>query len=124
MGPMLPYRDLRRGDIVVFLSPAEQGLFVVKRIIGIPGDRIHLRDNVVYRNGEKLDEAAYVQHKRDPNDPYYEERRPYRENFPDVAPSSVDNLPKNGRPASVRISRGRILSFRRTVTSPWATTAT
>ncbi|MGA9356232.1 MAG: signal peptidase I [Terriglobales bacterium] len=92
MGPMLPYHDPRHGDIVVFLSPAEHGLFVVKRIIGIPGDRIHLRDNVVYRNGEKLDEAAYVQHKRDPNDPYYEERRPYRENFPEVAPSSVDNL--------------------------------
>ena len=65
------------GDIVVFLSPAEHGLFVVKRIIGIPGDRIHLRDDVVYRNGQKLDEP-YVQHKGDPSDPYGE-RRPYRD---------------------------------------------
>ena len=56
MGPLMPYRDIRRDDIVVFLSPEEQGLFVVKRIIGVPGDRIHLRDGVVYRNGEKLDE--------------------------------------------------------------------
>src|ERR1035441_7831122 len=62
MGPMMPYRDVRRNDIVVFLSPEEQGLFVVKRIIGVPGDHIHLRDGGVYRNGEKLIEP-YVQHK-------------------------------------------------------------
>src|SRR5713101_4027213 len=74
VGPLMPYRDIRRGDIVVFLSPSEQGLFVVKRIIGIPGDRIHLRDGVVYRNGEKLEEP-YVRHKDSaPN--------PYRDNFP------------------------------------------
>src|SRR5437588_12086075 len=61
-GPLLPYREIRRGDIVVFLSPAEPGLYVVKRIMGIPGDRLHLRDGVVYRNGERLDES-YVVHK-------------------------------------------------------------
>ncbi len=90
MGPLLPYHDPRRDDIVVFLSPAEHGLFVVKRIIGIPGDRIRLRDDVVYRNGQKLDEP-YVQHKGDPNDPGAE-RRPYRANFPSVAPSNIDGL--------------------------------
>ena len=87
MGPLLPYRDPRRDDIVVFLSPAEHGLFVVKRIIGVPGDRIHLRDDAVYRIGEKLDEL-YVKHSGDPNDP----ARPYRANFPSVAPTSMDNL--------------------------------
>jgi len=90
LGPLLPYRDVRRGDTVVFLSPAEHGLFVVKRIIGIPGDHIHLRDDVVYRNGQKLDEP-YVQHKGDPSDPYGE-RRPYRANFPAVTPSPWDSL--------------------------------
>ena len=90
MGPLMPYRDPQRGDIVVFLSPAEHGLFVVKRIIGIPGDRIHLRDDVVYRNGVKLDEP-YTRHKGDPTDPEGR-RRPYRANFPAVAPTSDDNL--------------------------------
>ena len=61
MGPLLPYRQIKRNDIVVFLSPMTPGLYVVKRIIGIPGDHIHLRDGVVYRNGEKLDEP-YVNH--------------------------------------------------------------
>jgi len=53
VGPLVPYREVRRGDIVVFLSPAEPGLYVVKRIMGVPGDRIHLRDGVVYRNAKK-----------------------------------------------------------------------
>src|SRR5580658_6413097 len=78
MGPLLPYRDIHRDDIAVFLSPEQPGLFLVKRIIGVPGDRIHLRDDVVYRNGEKLDEP-FIRHKRPPS--------PYTENFPAVSPS-------------------------------------
>jgi signal peptidase I len=81
MGPLLPYRDIRRGDIVVFLSPEEPGLFVVKRIVGVPGDRIHLRDGALYRNGEKLVEP-YVQHK-------IANYEPYRDNFPAVPPSEM-----------------------------------
>jgi signal peptidase I len=78
---LLPYRSVRRGDIVVFLHPEEPGLYVVKRIIGVPGDRIHLRNGVVYRNGEKLDEP-YVEHDADSDDPY-------RNEFPSVAPSDM-----------------------------------
>jgi signal peptidase I len=68
----------------VFLSPEEQGLFVVKRIMGIPGDRIHLRDGEVYRNGQKLDEP-YVRHKQQDTNPY----RDYRDNFPALPPSDL-----------------------------------
>lgn len=85
MGPLLPYRDVRRGDIVVFLSPAEPGLYVVKRIIGVPGDRIHLRDGVVYRNGQKLDEPYVIHSSPDSSNPY-------RDNFPAVAPTEYNNL--------------------------------
>ena len=84
MGPLLPYRNINRGDIVVFLSPAEPGLYVVKRIMGIPGDCIHLRDGAVYRNGEKLTES-YVMHKSGNYDPY-------RDNFPAVPPSDAYNV--------------------------------
>ena len=85
LGPLMPYRDIKRGDIVVFLSPSEPGLYVVKRIMGIPGDRLHLRDGVVYRNGEKLNEP-YVMHK---GPLFYD---PYRDNFPAVAPSEAYNV--------------------------------
>ncbi len=86
VGPLLPYRQIRHGDIVVFLSPAEPGLYVVKRIMGIPGDRIHLRDGAVYRNGEKLNEP-YVIH-QDGQMAY----NPYRDNFPSVPPSEYDQV--------------------------------
>lgn len=75
--PLIPYHKVRDGDIVVFLSPAEPGLYVVKRIIGQPGDRIHLRDGAVYRNGQRLNEP-YVIHNGSYN--------PYRDNFPAIPP--------------------------------------
>src|SRR5207247_2488791 len=65
--PVVPYRDLKHGDVVVFLHPAEPGLYVVKRVIGIPGDRIHLRDGVVYRNGQALDEPYVIHSRQDYN---------------------------------------------------------
>jgi signal peptidase I len=83
LGPLLPYRDIRRDDIAVFFSPEQQGLFLVKRIIGIPGDRIHLRDGMVYRNGEKLVEP-FALHKLRNFDPY-------RDNFPAVPPLEIRN---------------------------------
>jgi signal peptidase I len=87
MGPLLPYRAVRFRDIVVFLHPDPEyaGTYVVKRIIGVPGDRIHLRDGVVYRNGAALDEP-YVLHDRDNSADYY------RNNFPAVPASDGDGL--------------------------------
>jgi signal peptidase I len=84
VGPLMPYRDVRRDEIAVFLSPEQPGLFLVKRIIGVPGDRIHLRDDVVYRNGQKLVEP-FVRHKRD-------EHNPYTDNFPAVLPSEENGV--------------------------------
>ena len=55
-GWLLPYREPLRGDVVVFRFPLDPDDHVVKRVIGAPGDRIHLRDGVVYRNGTPLDE--------------------------------------------------------------------
>lgn len=81
--PLIPYHRVSRQDIVVFLSPAEPGLYVVKRIIGQPGDRIHLKDGQVYRNGEKLIEP-YVIH----NGTY----SPYRDNFPAIAPGDFNSV--------------------------------
>jgi signal peptidase I len=75
--PAIPYRNPQHGDIVVFLSPAEPGLYVVKRVMGIPGDRIHLRDGHVFRNGQELNEPYVIR-----NGSY----SPYRDNFPDVPP--------------------------------------
>ena len=49
--PLVHYREPKRNDIVVFLKPGEPDLFLVKRLIGVPGDHIHLRNGVVILNG-------------------------------------------------------------------------
>src|SRR5579863_10270847 len=56
--PFVHYRDIRRGDIIVFLKPNPEtpDLVLVKRAIGIPGDRIHLEHGIVYLNGQPQNE--------------------------------------------------------------------
>lgn len=50
----------QRGDVVVFHSPVELEKLYIKRVIGIPGDRIMVKNGKVYRNGELLDESLYL----------------------------------------------------------------
>ena len=71
---LLPYRDVERGDIVCFHSPEDVRQIYVKRVIGIPGDRIHMENKQVVRNGQRLIER-YTQH----IDPTVE---PCRDDFP------------------------------------------
>ena len=84
---IVPYRDPVRGDIIVFVSPSEPGLFVVKRVIGVAGDRIHLRNSKLYLNGVVQDEP-YAIHSRG-------DYIPYRDDFPAVRPTSADALAPN-----------------------------
>jgi signal peptidase I len=53
---ILPLRDIRRGDIVVFKYPDEPERDFIKRVIGLPGETIELRNKRVYVNGNPLDE--------------------------------------------------------------------
>ena len=53
---VLPVRDIRRGDILVFKYPEEPERDFIKRVIGLPGDTLELRSKKVYINGTPLDE--------------------------------------------------------------------
>jgi signal peptidase I len=44
------WRDPHRGDVIIFLAPTT-GLRLVKRVIGVPGDLLEIRDNIIYLNG-------------------------------------------------------------------------
>jgi signal peptidase I len=86
--PFVHYRDIRRGDVIVFLKPNPEtpDMVLVKRAIGIPGDRIHLRHGVVYLNGvaQVEPQAAQVRGDGDAEDMY----QPARDDFPaDGAPA-------------------------------------
>ena len=71
---LLPYTEVKRGDIIVFRYPVDIRQTFVKRVIGIPGDHIRVENKQVFRNGEKLNEP-YKVHKASYLDPY-------RDNFP------------------------------------------
>lgn len=82
--PFVHYRDVHRGDVIVFYKPGPveadgTHLFLVKRVIGIPGDHIHLRDGIVYLNGKAQNEPYAAK----PNDSNY---YPYRDDFPSIPP--------------------------------------
>jgi signal peptidase I len=51
------YSEPRRGDVIVFDPPHEDQLKLVKRLIGVPGDTLEMREKVLYRNGVAQDEA-------------------------------------------------------------------
>jgi signal peptidase I len=72
---------VQRDQIVVFRYPREPGTYFVKRVIGLPGDRIHLQDKQVYRNGVRLQEP-YAVHKSERMDEY-------RDSFPSLAPGGA-----------------------------------
>jgi signal peptidase I len=69
----LPYEQLKRGDIIVFKHPTLITVDYVKRVIGLPGDRIKLMNKQVFVNGKLLNEP-YVIHENN----FYS----YRDNFP------------------------------------------
>jgi len=57
---LLPYRDVKRGDIIVFRYPLDIQQMYVKRVIGVPGDRVHIQNKVVYLNGLPLAEPYKI----------------------------------------------------------------
>jgi signal peptidase I len=75
---LLPYTEVKRGDIIVFRYPVDISENYVKRVMGVPGDRIHLEEKAVVLNGKKLVEP-YVRHIR----PYLNQ---YADNFPAIPP--------------------------------------
>lgn len=73
-GGLLPTPAIRRGEIIVFHYPVDPSIHLVKRIVGIPGDHLKLRDGHVYINGTALREPYAVYRKSGPDN--------FRDNFP------------------------------------------
>jgi signal peptidase I len=75
-GKLLPYSDIRRGEIIVFRYPVHPAQHFVKRVIAVPGDRVRLINKQVWVNGKPVTEKYVVY--RSPARDYY------RDDFPDL----------------------------------------
>jgi signal peptidase I len=105
---ILPYTDVKRGDIIVFRYPVDIRQTFVKRAIGVPGDRIRLVDKQLILNGNRVNEP-YVYHKTEYIDSY-------RDNFPGepnvhVAESAMDMLMNHVQGGEVVVPPGFVFAM-------------
>jgi len=94
--PLVHHRDPERGDIVVFIRPAPEPepdaegnpvyLILVKRLIGMPGDHIHLHNGIVFING-----VAQPMPKESRDTPVAPSERTYVDEFPSELPTIDDS---------------------------------
>jgi signal peptidase I len=110
--PLVYYREPRHGDIVVFIKPVAnpQGehLILVKRLIGLPGDQIHLHNGIVIING-----VAQDQPHAEPTTP--ENHDDFQDEFPSVPPTATPGDPDEGTPRPGR--RTSPITFRTATSS-------
>ena len=92
---LLPYRDVKRGDVIVFRYSLDLKVTYVKRAIGIPGDRIRLENKRLILNGVPVDEP-YVHHLAG--------NVAYRDNFPSA--SSTEAL----RPTAAEMLENHVVN--------------
>lgn len=79
--PLAP-GDIHRGDIVVFHFPTNPSLHLVKRVIGLPGERVRMHDDHVFINGRQLAEP-YAIYRPSPRDRF-------RDDFPELTSTDPD----------------------------------
>jgi signal peptidase I len=94
---VLPYQPVERGDIVVFHHP-EPHPYLVKRVVGLPGDRVRIEDGRVAVNGKPLQEP-YAAFEPVPPDPIRDDFPPRIYTDPEVDPAwwrQMQNLTRDG----------------------------
>ena len=107
-GRALPYLNVDRDQIIVFRYPLDPSTYFVKRVIGIPGDRIHLQGKHVFRNGAELQEP-FVVHKSN----HYEE---FRDDFPAYPPTPAfpewaSQLPEHIQDGDIVVPQGKYFAM-------------
>ena len=100
---LLPYSDVKRGDVIVFRYPVDIRQNYVKRVIGVPGDRLRIVNKQVYVNGKPLDEP-YKVHSRAFVDTYTD-NFPSTPTFP-VYPGAIDMLTSHVKDGDLVIPDG------------------
>ncbi len=58
---LIEFEKPKRGDVIVFRYPEDEDKDFIKRIVGLPGDTIQIRNKIVYVNGKPLDDKGWTQ---------------------------------------------------------------
>jgi signal peptidase I len=53
---LVPIKDPKSGDIIVFRFPKDRSIDYIKRVVGEPGDKIEIKDKKLFRNGKRADD--------------------------------------------------------------------
>jgi signal peptidase I len=79
-----PFREIQRGDIIVFRFPLDPDVDYVKRVIGLPGETVEVRDKQVYVDGKPMTQefAVFADPQTYPDDPALPEQVRIRDNMP------------------------------------------
>jgi len=89
---ILPQREIRRGDILVFKYPEDPVRDFIKRCVGLPGDEVSVVDKELYLNGIQVEDNSYVHHSDPntyPNSVFLDHSPRFRDNFgPYTVPDS------------------------------------
>jgi signal peptidase I len=99
----LPYQEVRRGDIAVFRYPLDPRQPYVKRVIGVPGDRIRFSRKRLYLNGVRIAEPYVQQGRADVSK--------YLSNFPTlpdllIEPRGIEMLNRHVRGGELFVPEG------------------
>ena len=106
---LLPYQDVQRGDIIVFRYPLNLRENYVKRVIGVPGDRIRFDNKQLVLNGKRVSEP-YVRH-------IPEQQSRYLNEFPSHVPDvmiynrAADMLTAHVRDGELVVPEGHYLAL-------------
>ena len=105
---LLPYTDVKRGDVIVFRYPVDIRQNYVKRAIGIAGDRIKIVNKQVHINGKAIDEP-YKSHSRSFSDTYLD-NFPGTPGFP-VYPGAIDMLSSHVKDGELVVPDGAVFAM-------------
>ncbi len=83
---LLPYQDVEPKDVIVFRYPVDPSIHLVKRVVAIPGDHLHLEHGLVFIDGEQLHEPYAIYRPTHPD--------AYRDNFPSNRESDAGIRPQ------------------------------
>lgn len=114
-GKLVRFGEPDRGEVIVFRYPVEPSLDFIKRVVGIPGDTVSIKDGTIYINGEAVD--------LEPKDEYvYDEpggidvirATEYRESFNDSEHTIIfsdDEFPQMRNYGPVTVPEGKLLTM-------------